>query len=143
MTFLITEPFYCNFLLTLITSLISIFVKYSSKNDIHKAFKKEDLAIGFELSIAAIFLLLMETSKLFVVYLKYERGASEVPNGVYQKIIAMPFILLGMVFLLWILSTIVRKIGWNDEDDLSIGFGIILPNLIGVISLIVAVTFAR
>ena len=137
----VLNPYFKNFFVTICTTCITIFVKVTTRNDSHQPFRKEDLAVGFELIITAIVLILMETTDVCIKYFK-QKEMSE--NIVFMdKIISMPFILLFMGLFLWILSTFVRKYGWESEEKLHKIKGVILPDVCGLIMLILSVHFSK
>lgn len=121
---------------TIISSLIGIFVKYASRNDtFSKSFRKEDLAIGMEMMVTSIILLI---TRYMYTFNKSEIKTidNEIKIGLQNEM----QIALWMIFVfsigLWGISTIVRKKGWYNENELNIGWGIVFPNIIGVASLI-------
>ena len=87
---------------------MGIFVKIVTRNDTHKFFSRNDFAVGFDLMISAIIIL---TGRLNT-------------NS--------PWLLLVIVFLLWGVSTLVRKKGWTHENHLKIIIGVLIPNFIGL-----------
>lgn len=120
---------------TVISSAIGVFVKYASRNDNHGAFKKDDLAIGLELCITALIMLITSSVS------KYNKLNSVGVDPVFATTIkehlqTTPWIILLTTILLWGLSTIVRKKGWNNPTELNSIWGILIPNLIGMVLLL-------
>jgi uncharacterized membrane protein YgcG len=111
-------------------------VKYVSKNDDYSRLRKEDFAIGLETMIAAILLLISDT-------LKYASSMSneEIQLINNKKILILPWVLLCCLIGLWGISTLIRKKGWNGEDNMNWWWGIILPNILGLSILIFAVNW--
>lgn len=107
----------------LITTFIIVFVKIVSRNDKYDLFVKEDFAIGLDLSITSLILLVNESVRL---------GKDNL-NLILWKIV-------GFIFMIWILSTFIRKVGWKDERNMNIWCGIILPDIAGILSLIYVVS---
>lgn len=128
---------------TVISTGLGIFVKYVSRNDSHtKSFKKEDVAIGLEMMITALILLITNSvnqfNKLNDTAID-EATKTLITNS--EQIV--PWILLVFIVGLWGISTVIRKIGWEDEDNLKIWWGIVFPNIIGIASLIYVFTWIR
>jgi hypothetical protein len=94
---------------------IGVFVKIASRNDLHQSFSRNDLAVGLDLLISAIIILV-------------SRAGARSSWGV-----------LFMFLLLWLLSTLVRKTGLQSENHLKLPPGIVIPDIIGLSSLIVIV----
>jgi len=121
---------------TIISSIIGVFVKYASRNDnFTKSFKKEDLAIGIEMMVTSIILLITR-----YVYSFNKLGVESLDDMVKDSLQNEMQIALWMIFAfsigLWGVSTIIRKIGWCNENELNIGWGIVLPNIVGIAALV-------
>ena len=100
-----------------LTSVVfGVFVKIATRHDSHQAFSKNDLAIGLDLL----------TSSVIIVA---TRAGSH-----------SPFVLFAMVVILWFISTVIRKIGWISEGQLDFRWGVVMPNLVGFVSLASTVT---
>lgn len=121
---------------TVISAGLGIFVKYVSRNDSHgNTFRKEDLAIGLEMVITALILIITnsvsEFNKLNNVIVE---NATKV--SIQEKEQIVPWLVLIFIVALWGTSTIIRKIGWENQDQLKIWWGIVFPNIIGITSLL-------
>jgi len=57
---ILTSTFFTYFIVTLITTVFSVFVKSVSRNDSHRSLKNEDFAIGLELSVTALILFIAD-----------------------------------------------------------------------------------
>ena len=128
---------------TVISTGLGIFVKYVSRNDSHtKTFKKEDVAIGLEMMITALILLITNSVNQFN---KLNDSAIDetTKTTITNTEQIVPWILLVFIVGLWGISTVIRKIGWEDEDNLKIWWGIVFPNIIGIASLIYVFTWIR
>lgn len=128
---------------TVISTSLGIFVKYVSRNDTHnKSFKKEDLAIGLEMMITALILLITNFVNEFN---KLGNPSIEetIKKSVRENELLVPWIILIFIIGLWGTSTVIRKIGWENEDELKIWWGIVFPNIIGIASLIYVFTWIR
>lgn len=121
----LANPWIVAFLAPMIASALTIFIKWSSRNDVHASFKKEDCAIGLELSVAGIFSLLSAVPTLASV--------NQAGSGVTQTEIVALTLLIALCFTLglWVVSTIVRKIGWESESSLRLWTGLVVPLVYG------------
>ena len=126
------------FVIPLLTTILTIFVKIVSRNDRYFTIVKEDFSIGLELAVTSILLLVTDT-------LKYIYTFTDVMNknavGSNYKLLVVPWILLMLFIGAWGMSTLVRKFGWNSATEMTWGWGIIIPNLFGLLSLIFAVSW--
>ncbi len=128
---------------TIVSSILGIFVKYVSRNDSHiKSFKKEDLSIGLELMITALILLITNTVNRFNT-LSDNSIAEPIKASIRESQQLVPWIIMVFIIGLWGTSTVIRKIGWENENTLKIWWGIVFPNIIGIASLIYVFTLIR
>lgn len=132
---ILTSVFFTYFIVTLITTVFSVFVKSVSRNDSHRSLKNEDFAIGLELSVTALILFIADS----VAYTQKILLTESALSAEYNKIVVIPWIIFSFIFGIWIISTIIRKKGWESENKLKIIPGIIIPNLFGFLSLIFVV----
>jgi hypothetical protein len=144
-TFLLSG-FFANFVVPLLTVGLNVYIKVVSRNDKHKPFHKEDLAIGFDLAIGAILAVSVHTIVLLnasrAAALAAQKTGAPVPP-LPDKLIILPVLLIFWVLGLWGTSTLVRKFGWESEEKLTWKCGILIPFAFGVLSLIVAVNWMR
>jgi hypothetical protein len=127
---------------TIISSAIGVFVKYVSRNDQNGSFKKEDLAIGLDLCITSLIMLITASVN------NYNKLNSNSLDAHTKKLLEesnhlSPWLILLSLIFLWGTSTIIRKRGWDNSNDLNKIWGIIFPNLIGIISLIAVFTWIK
>ena len=52
------------------------------------------------------------------------------------KSMGVPWILAAFILGIWGISTLVRKLGWEDDDRLHKYWGIIVPDIFGLFALI-------
>lgn len=135
---LLSNKYFQFFVIPLMTTLLAVFVKIVSRNDKFSTVKKEDFAIGLEIAITAILLLTSDT-------LKYASSVTKATENLHplnnDKLLTVPWILLVFFIGLWGISTLIRKMGWESETEMNWWWGIILPNLFGLISLIFVVNW--
>lgn len=131
------STYFLYFVIPLVTVVLSVFLKMVSRNDKFVFFKKEDLAVGLEISLASLIIFLTYCTTIASnIKTETNPGASEM---VKNKLMQAPWIILTMVIGMWGVSTIVRKLGWKSEDNMSWFCGIIVPFVFGIICLYIAV----
>jgi len=135
---IVTNSYFIYFFVPLITILLGIFVKIVSRNDQYITFKKEDLAVGLETAVTALLILITYSVNEIISLNKIK-----IPEGqkaeLTDSILAVPWLILIFIVLLWGVSTVIRKLGWENADELNLFWGIILPNVFGIGSLIFVV----
>lgn len=131
------------FVVPLLTVLLSVFVKTASRNDQYKGFKKEDLAVGLQMALASLIALIAYTASISGQFLgSHSVGSGTVDSAIpsaADKLVASPWLIASFAIGLWGVSTLVRKMGWKNEDELAWGFGIVFPFVYGVLTLLVLV----
>ena len=130
-------PYFLKFGVPLITVGVSIFVKYVTRNDKHSGFKKEDAAVGLDLAITALLILITNSSQIAI------NLPTNPPDQLALKLSEVPWIIILIVFLIWAISTIVRKFGWEDDNKLRMLRGVILPNIVGIFILLLVVNWIQ
>lgn len=113
------SPIFSNFVLPIISTFIVIFVKMSTKNDIYKSARKEDFALGIDISVVALMIFMTDITK-------------NINNYSSERKTTVVWVTLIYLFLIWALSTLMRKFGWKSEDELKWMWGIIVPNIVGL-----------
>lgn len=124
------NSFFLQFWVPLLTVGLSIFLKFVTRRDGHIAFRKEDFAVGMDLAVTAILLFVTATSSFAKQLLKDPKN-----QILLDKAESVPWILAAFIILTWCISTVVRKVGWQADDKLTIFWGIILPGIYGLSSL--------
>jgi uncharacterized membrane protein YgcG len=139
MSFL-ANPLFLQFFVPLITVAFTIFLKVVSRNDNFKRFKKDDLAVGLEIAVTALILFITESANL-AQELSTQTGQA-IPK-IVEKLTVAPWIILAFVLGIWGVSSMVRWVGWKGNDDLNIGWGIVAPDLFGLLLLFFVVNWIR
>ncbi len=147
------HPYFLMGCVPLLSAVLGCAVKYVTRNDNHTAFKKEDLAVGLDLIITACVtysVLLAERGMRLVraqEALATVAAAATAPDSLHvaeleaqaaelsRRMMYSGWTAFGLVAMLWGVSTIVRKAGWNGQDDLRVGPGIVLPFFAGLAAL--------
>lgn len=135
MNFLKDEIF-LQFGVPLLTVTLSIFVKYVSRNDRHIGFRKEDLAVGLDMAVTALLIFITGSAQIANAL-----PTDNPPKEIVDQLASVPWVLMGFLVGMWGVSTLVRKLGWEDDDKLKIFWGIVVPGLFGLLTLLFAVNW--
>ena len=130
------QPYFLQFCVPLIAVGASVFLKYVTRNDTHKSFRKEDLAVGLDISITALLIFITAGSKLAV-----QLAATPQDAALQSKLAGVPWIIAAFTIGIWGVSTVVRKAGWGGEDKLKPLWGIVVPDIFGITSLLLVVNW--
>jgi hypothetical protein len=130
------EPYFLQFGVPLITVCLSIFIKFVTRNDQHRGFKKEDLAVGLDLALTALLIFITSSA-----HLARSIPATNPLQKMLDQIASVPWIIMAFIVGIWGISTLVRKLGWEDDDKLKIFWGILLPDIFGIFTLIFVVNW--
>ena len=130
------HPYFLQFCVPLVAVAMSIFLKYVTRNDAHQDFKKEDLAVGLDLSVTALLIFIAASSTL-------AQDLSRTPTdaGLLAKSAGVPWILSAFILGIWGTSTLVRKLGWVADDKLHGFWGIVVPDTFGLLVLLFVVNW--
>ena len=133
---LLTTTYFKYLIIPLVATFLVIFVKSASRSDKQSFLEKEDFSFGLEMGITAVLLLFMNSVNI----------AQQVVLGnsltviATEKILTLFLVTIFLVFGLWGMSTIVRKLGWENDKELKIFWGIVLPDVFGLLILIYVVS---
>jgi len=130
-TRIFTSNLFIYVLLPLIITTLGVFIKSVSQNDKYYKFKKEDLFIGFELCLIATISLVTHAVSVIGESVKNDSPLSE-------KMECFPWLLSFFIFGSWIVSTLVRKYGWKNQNQMTWFFGILTPLSFGIIILLIS-----
>jgi hypothetical protein len=114
--------------LPLVIAFISGFVKTQSKPSSDQRLCRDDLAVGFDLTITAIF--------GFVTYAIYlvDLPPNISPQDQAVKLAAITPIVMVLVMFLWIVSVCVSHFGWVERREKLNWLGIGLPLGIAILA---------
>lgn len=127
------SPYFSLIIVPLVVGALTAFLKIVSRNDrYYSSIRKEDLAVGLDLALAAVVSLGIS---LMTVTQKAFRQASlneQVPSFVFEKIFSGGILLLSLVFSLWLVSTLTRRFGWKSKEEMTWWWGIVMPWIYGL-----------
>lgn len=143
-----THPIFKDVFIPVITCFLSIGLKASSKTKF--SINRNDLYICFDLCTTALFLFTIGMIDLTSELVNnsnqlISKNYNEIQTLItYQQKIITSKILLSWLILLFmgittfILSVTTRNCGWDKNGKPKIWFGILIPNIFGLILLIIA-----
>lgn len=134
---ILCNQYFLQFGVPLIATMLTVFVKYVTRKDGPGSFQREDLAVGFDLSISALMIFIAGQANI-----AKQLVSKPQEQILLEKAANAPWILLAFFVGIWGLSTLVRKVGWNDKNRLSGFVGIFLPDTLGIVLLAAAVNWA-
>jgi len=135
----LAQPWFLHFVVPLVAVLLGIYLKFVTRNDRHTPFMKEDLAVGLEISVTA--LIIYVTGCVANANAAVNTNDPAIKIQLEEKLMPVPWLLLAFVLGIWGISTLVRKIGWKTESELKIIWGIVVPDLFGIVMLILVVNW--
>ena len=130
------QPYFLEFVVPLIAVGASVFLKFVTRNDIHKSFRKEDLAVGLDISVTALIIFITASSKMAT-----DLAATPSDAALQAKLAGVPWIIAAFIVGIWGVSTLVRKAGWDGEATLKPFWGIAAPDAFGIGSLLLVVNW--
>lgn len=133
---ILSNTYFKYLVVPLLTTFLVIFIKSVSRNDRHKFIKNEDFAFGLQMAVTAVLLMLGNSVTIAQGCIGDPKLTLEANN----KLLLTGWIAPVLVFGLWGVSTIVRRLGWENETELNIFWGIIFPDIFGLILLIFVVS---
>ncbi len=130
------QPYFLQFCVPLIAVGASVFLKYVTRNDAHRSFRKEDLAVGLDVSVTALLIFITAGSKMAA-----QLATTPQDMALQSKLSGAPWIIAAFTIGIWGVSTLVRKAGWDGEDQLKPLWGIAVPDIFGISSLLLVVNW--
>ena len=147
------SPFFRYIVVPVGSAILVIIARHTAKR---RPFEKKDLAIGFELIVAAIMmnglLVIDRSQRLITLQADYRSpmGHSGLPDDCLvvrnpaigiegeiadatNRLIGSSFFGFLMVLSLWLTGLFVKSCGWNTDSDLRILRGIVAPLVLGFI----------
>jgi hypothetical protein len=135
---ILAEPLFLQFFVPLITVSLTVLVKVVSRNDRYTRFKKEDLAVGLDVAVIALILFIGDSAGLARTALTQ---SSDLLRISLARLASVPWILLAFVLGLWGVSTLIRWLGWKAQDEMNTLWGVIAPDIFGLLALFFVVNW--
>jgi uncharacterized membrane protein YgcG len=143
----LTSSFFVNFVIPLAVVMFSVFIKAVCRDDSQPTFKKEDLSVGFELSLASIFA--FTTYSVSIAHRAATIEEATAKQLLETKFTSIPWLLVAWLVGLWGLTFLMRKLGWQINSanptakEPTWFIGIIVPFIFGLVSLIFVVNWVE
>lgn len=137
---ILTNTYFKELCIPLISVFLTVAIKVVSRRDSFIQPTRDDFAIGFDLFVTSLILIVTYSSKIAIDIHNNQATNKEVCQ---KKLEVLPWILLFGIMFVWALSVIVRLYGWqtNQSRILKIWPGIIIPALLGFLALVLTVKF--
>ncbi len=115
MLVLLANTYFKFLVIPFVTTFLVIFVRSASRSDNQRFFMKEDFAFGLEMSVTAILLLLSNCVNIAC------KGVSDpdLISSATERLLSLSITASILIFGLWAMSTIVRRIGWEKEISMN------------------------
>jgi hypothetical protein len=133
---LLAEPWFKYLLLPVCGLLAGAVVKSLYRKD-DREWAKEDFAWGPDLVTSACVMMLLLTADRSVRYVNLVASSPVDKEKMLQglaEIFGPFFVCLMNVAILILLTLWIRRRGWQDKDQLLIGYGIVGPWVVGLLS---------
>lgn len=142
---ILLNPYFSDFVVPLFSVFLTSGIKIVSRKDNYMSFQREDFAIGFDLLVTSLILIVVFASQ--TSYLIYQNQVSNIEE-LKTKLELFPWIILLFIIGLWSLSTVVRLKGWEQTNNsinpvLHKFWGVGLPTVIGIIALLITVKYFK
>lgn len=136
----LANAYFKDFIIPLLSVFLTIAVKVVSRKDLFMKTTKEDWAIGFDLAVTALILLVSYCSKCAIDIHQTSNPNAELYK---KKLEFLPWILFFYILGLWALSTLVRRYGWEQSQnkELKIFWGVVIPDIVGLLGLLFIVNY--
>jgi hypothetical protein len=129
-----------------------ILLRCAMRNDRYAFFKKEDIAVGPQITLTAALMFVLQSSDRARALIKLNQTTAEAMSAqpldnakiaslqarsqaMSQQLLTATWMILALIVGLWAVSTIVRRWGWQSEAELKPVVGITIPLLFGIVSL--------
>ena len=113
---------------------LGVWMKSETRHSEKQPFTKQDFAIGIGLiQTACISSLTLATQKAIQLEEIVSKGAPKDPGAdPLSKIMTASALFVGLLFFLFGMASMVRRIGWKDKDEMHLVRGIGIPFAAGV-----------
>lgn len=151
MTEFLSSNLFRFFIIPLGTVALSVFIRITSRNDRSSGYARNDVAVGLDIALIAMVTLITFTATTARSLASTTQSAEltpELTRELEDKLLAASYIIPSLLFGMWGVSTLIRKLGWEQLDQpqeaqpkqpqerLTWLFGVIFPFLYGASCLV-------
>lgn len=143
----------------LFSVVLTVYVRFASRKEQHRKWRKEDAAVGMDLMQQGMLALLTLVAGRAVQLGEANRAAEagarsglgrndivrlrEIAQRRTDALVDAVAVLFGVLFILWAVSFIVQQWGWKSDTELSPIVGIALPIFLGFGSILLTIGVAK
>lgn len=160
---ILINPYFKNIAVPMGTAILTILIKSVSKEHGQKLIEKRDLAIGLDLCVTSLAVFATGMVDLLGKYsnsefMKISRAMAKSTKGqslnaqdisrnflefdkLQDKLAVSWWMVLGLSLGTFSIAFLVRQYGWGKQSEIGIWIGVVLPNIVGIVSLIGVVTW--
>jgi hypothetical protein len=114
---------------------LSVFAKIQSTNDKHGKSSWSDYAIGIDLAVSAIILLIVKSMDYYVQLNRIGLPAQKI-LAITQALTDSLSGVFGFILLTWLLCAFIRGWGWKSKSKLNTWGGVLIPDGVGGLFLV-------
>ena len=126
-----------------------VILKCVTRNDRYAFFKKEDMAVGPQIILTSVLTYVVVITDRAHQILNATTSLANSPSSeqrdilqktltdLSQQMLGSGWVLLGVFLMLWGITVVVKRWGWENETQLRPWRGIALPLTLGVFVLII------
>lgn len=133
----LSSPFFKYIILPLLTVALTIFIKVSSRPDKQTYVTREDFAVGINLCVTAIFVLV---TKCVIIS---GNLVGNIDSGKIERylnlLLTSALLSSAMIVSVFVLSFFIRRNAWEyDMRRMKMTWGVVIPDIVGLVFLVFA-----
>lgn len=126
--------------LPVLTVLSGIFIKWNARKEQWDPFSRDDFAVGLELMATSVLLMFSSITEQAIPATSASGG--QVPAKTLDHIL-LQVVVAGAILVAIVIATfVVRRWGWEKKGRRSLWWGLIVPDVLGVASLLTVLALA-
>jgi hypothetical protein len=126
----LTSAWFRDIGVTLLSMGISVFAKIQSRNDKYGSTSWSDYAVGIDLAVSALILLVVKSLDHYVDLNRIGTSDQRILKTAHLLAVSLSC-LFALTILTWLFSAFIRRWGWKNKNKLYKWSGVTLPNFIG------------
>lgn len=140
---ILSNVYFKNLGIPIFSIVMTAAVKIISRKDHSLKITRNDVAVGVNLIVAGLIMLINYSVRLAESAKSISDPALQVQNA--SKLLNMMILVLLYCLVCFLISVLVRIFGWQKEDEkeLNLFFGIIIPLVVGGFLLVVAANYSN